>query len=60
MTDNMAEPYCNVERVAVRQLPKTHGLKVDSFQLECYLDVNKPESEMEGFNALQRQVNNVH
>lgn len=56
----MAEPYLNLERVAVRQLPKTHRLKVDSFQLECYPDVNKPESEMEGLNALQRKVNNVH
>lgn len=35
--------YHNIEGVAVRQLPGTNCLKVDSFQIKGHFDVNKPK-----------------
>lgn len=47
----MAETHLNIKSIAVRQLPEKYRLKVDSIQLECHLDVNKPESGVGGVNV---------
>lgn len=46
----MTKLYLDIEGVTVWQLPKAHRLQVDSFQLECYFDVNEPESEADDLN----------
>lgn len=51
----MAETHLNIKSIAVRQLPEKYRLKVDSIQLECHLDVNKPEGGVGGVNVPQRK-----